>query len=91
MITNSEDIKMGRDVTIDVKNKVMIICTEMEDLSLYKFIKELWKDSPYHIKYAFPFCFGQNMFPISDWKIIGMSKLTFYNRNFVYTEQENLQ
>ena len=87
MIDDYKNIKMGRDLTIDVKTKTIIIRSNMYDVSFYTFIKNLWKESPYHIKYPFPIAHCQPLYFYDDWKVVGLSNLV--HKQHIYEEQKN--
>lgn len=75
IIKDWEQIKSGKDVSIDVNNKIMRIHTKMYDVMLYTYCKNIWKDNPYLIKYKFPIYEGIPIYPDNGWKIYGLSNL----------------
>jgi hypothetical protein len=82
MIDNYKDILIDVDVSVDTNKRVITVNTEMEDTTLYTWLKDLWMTSPNYIKFLFPMTSFQDIFGrghismTNEWIIIGIHKLT---------------
>lgn len=75
MIKKVEKVRMGRDITIQCWDKTIILHKKIEPLTLYAFLKQVWRNGNPYIKYDFPIEVGwDKLYSKSDWVYVGKIK-----------------